>query len=133
MEHLPSAAEPGSPIGLDYFKISDQLQTGQKDGKKKRRVKETKQEGHLDDKYAKKHYNSPLANPHCKYISKTHHKLWQDATNPQASCMNVTPRERKNDYPAKKTGEWNRKGRGVGDRQRRKITLMDYAPCGTTL
>lgn len=44
--------------------------------------------------------------------------------------MNVTPGERENDCVAKRTGE---RKRGAGDRRRRRITLMDDAPCETTL
>lgn len=38
---------------------------------------------------------SPLPTPHCKYTSKTHPKVWQDAALPaSASFMNVTHPER---------------------------------------
>lgn len=67
-------------------------------------------------KSAEKPCNSPLAIPHCKYTSKTHPKLWQDAIPAPASFMNVTPHERKMITLQRRQGG----GTGGGARQRER-------------
>lgn len=70
---------------------------------------------------AEEHCNSPLAIPHCKYTSKTHPKLWQDAAPAPASFMNVTPRERKMITLQRRQGG----GTGGGGRKREKKNHFD--------
>lgn len=73
--------------------------------KKSRASKHLSRKDSQTSKTAQNYCNSPWAIPRSKYTSETHPKLRQDATNPPASFMNVTPRERENDCVAKRTGE----------------------------
>lgn len=72
-------------------------------------------------KSAKKHHTSALAIQYCKYTSKTRPKLWQDATTPAASFMNVTPREKNMITLERRRGG----GTGGGGRKRGKKNHFD--------